>query len=130
MFYDFLANPLGNSDFFHAQRVGNHIGMVTNPIDNGFCAELLEFITGELFALIAALNIVANGAVQKSVVSTIFALITHKVRKAAMATIRKSRTCSAKQSADRRTLFVRDSFHKSSLQIFLRQKITVSPLLA
>ena len=111
MFLCFFTDPLGNSDFFHAHRIWNYIGVIANAVDNRFCAELSKFITGELFTLIAARNIMVDGTVQKSVVSTIFAALTNKVRETPMTNIRECRTCPAEQSTDGRTLFIWDSFH-------------------
>lgn len=105
---DFLADPLGNSDLLYAQRVGNHIGVIADPVDHGFCAELLQLRAGKLPALITARDLVADGAVQKSVVGAALASRTHKVGKAAMTLIEKCRTRPAEQAAYGRALLVRN----------------------
>ena len=86
--------------------------MIANAVDNGLCAELFEFITGKLHALITSSNIVTCGAVKKSVVSTIFTTLTHKVRKATVTVIRKSWASTAKQTTYGCTLFIWCSLHK------------------
>lgn len=111
VFRCFFANPLGYPDFLHAKGIRNHIGMITDTIDDGLCTELPEFITGKFPALIAARDIMTRGTVKESVVRTIFALLTHEIRKAAVTSVGKSRTGATKQTAYGRARFVRDSFH-------------------
>lgn len=112
VFSYFLRNPSRNPNFLHTYGIGNHIGMIANAVDNGLCAELFEFITGKLHALITSSNIVTCGAVKKSVVSTIFTTLTHKVRKATVTVIRKSWASTAKQTTYGCTLFIWCSLHK------------------
>ena len=112
MLCNLLNNPLRNTHFLHTQRVWNHIGMITNTIDNGFCAELSQLITRKLFTFIATSNIMTYGTVKKAVVSTVFTAITNIVRKATVTNIGKGRTRPTKQTAYRCTFFVRYSVHK------------------
>ena len=79
VFCDFLMDPLGNTDFLHALRVGNDIGMITNTVDHRPCAEFFQLIAGELLALIAANDAVICCAFQKSMLRTMFAPLTNKI---------------------------------------------------
>ena len=110
---NFLSNPLSNPYLLHAHRVGNHIGMIANAVYHGFCAEFLQLFARELFAFIAASNLMTCGAVKKTVVSAVFAALANVVGKAAMTILRKRGARPAKQAADRRTFFGRYSVHKS-----------------
>ena len=95
----------------YAESLESH-GMITNTIDNGFCAELSQLITRKLFTFIATSNIMTYGTVKKAVVSTVFTAITNIVRKATVTNIGKGRTRPTKQTAYRCTFFVRYSVHK------------------
>lgn len=114
MFGNLLANPLWNPYLSHAKGIGNHIGMVTDPVDYGLCAELMKFVTRKFRALKAANDIVAGCTIQKSMVGAISASLAHKVRKATMTFIRECWTSTTKQATYGSASFVRGFLHTST----------------
>lgn len=63
MLFDFLFDPPGNAYVSHVQGVRNHIGVITDTVDDGFRAELLKFVAGKRLTFITAPDIVALGTV-------------------------------------------------------------------
>ena len=112
MLCNFLGDPLRDTNFLHTRRVWNHISVIANSIYNRLFAEFFQLSTRELFAFIAASNMMTYGTVKKTMVCTVFTAIANIIRKAAMANVRKSRTRPTKQAAYRRTFFVRYSVHQ------------------
>ena len=119
VFCHFLLNPLRNANFLHTQRVGNDICVIAYPVNHRFCAKLFQFIAGKFLARITMGYMMACSTIQKTMISAIFASLTHKIRETAMAFIGKGWTCPTKQTADRSALFVRHSFHQSSTLSFI-----------
>ena len=99
MFRRLLGNPLRNAYFFHAYGVGNNVCMVTNAVNNRFCAEFFQFFTRKFVALVASNNVVIFSAVKKAVFGTIFTAITNIIGKTTMTNVRKRRARSTKQTA-------------------------------
>lgn len=114
MLCNFLGDPLGNAYFLHTHRVWNHISVIANSIYNRLFAEFSQLFTRKLFAFIAASSMMTYDTVKKTMVCTVFTAVTNIIRKAAMASIRKRRTCPAEQAAYRSTFFCRYSVHKPS----------------
>jgi len=79
MFHSFFSDPLRNTDFFHAGRIGNDIGMIANTVDHRFCAELTQFITGKFRARIAPGNMMPCRTIIEAMLRTVFAATTHEV---------------------------------------------------
>ena len=111
MLGNFLGDPLRNAYFLHTRRVWNHISVIANSIYNRLFAEFFQLSTRELFAFIAASNMMTYGTVKKTVVRTVFTAIANIIRKAAMASIGKRRTRPAKQAAYGRTFLGGYSVH-------------------
>lgn len=123
MFCHFLIDPLGNANVLHTLRVGNDLGMIADAVDNRFCAKFFQFMAGELPALIATSNFVIGCTCQKSMFRTILAPLTNKIGKATMTFIGKRGASAAKEATYGGTLFVRNPFHKSTLQTYLKNPL-------